>query len=119
MAISTFAAEAQALVEGANAGKLLQELVHRFMGIRLEVHLRSDHMGLVQHCASECSTISCVRTLLQITQIKQNLGPGKDFESLKHVAGDDNLADCGTVYPSRVSDAVRLLMDQGVINNLY
>ena len=119
VAVSTFSAEAQALVEGSNAGKLIQELILRFMHIRLEIDLRTDHKGLVDHCNSMCAGLSCVRTELQVKLIKENLGEGRDFRSLKHVAGDDNIADIGTVFPSRVCDAVRTLMNQGLIQNLY
>ena len=117
VAVSTFAAEAQALLEGFNIAKLVQELTMQFLNVRLPIDLRTDHMGLVSHLNSACAGLSCVRTELQIMSLKECLG--EDIRTIKHVEGNHNLADVGTIYPSRVSDAVREVMRTGFIENLY
>ena len=118
VSVSTLSAEAQALVEASNAAKFIQELILQSMNVKLPIDLRSDHCGLVQHCNQLTSALTDVRTELQIMVIKQNLGEQKDYRSLSHVTGDNNIADIGTVFPSRVEPAVRRLMEFGEIQNL-
>ena len=81
--------------------------------------LNHSHLGLVQHLNSACAGLQCVRTELQIMDLKQNLGKDLDIRSIKHVEGNHNVADVGTVFPSRTCDIVREIMSSGMIENLY